>query len=501
LTGFEPCSTSRGAGLEHFAREGFMKRLVTSHLGVDSNPGHVRLALDNKMEVYPIPLGTASQLLLEIARKSPGLLTKVGLYSYLDPRVQSVKYNEITAGDLIKAVEFEGEEWLLYKTFPINVAIIRGTVADEDGNLSLEEEALTQNVLYQAMAARNWGGKVIAQVKRVVPAGSIDPRMVLVPGVMVDAIVIAKEQWQHERFPGEYDPGLDGRKRVPPPPAPLFPFNMEKVIARRTAMELEVGKVVNWGGGIPTRRVAALTLEEDIQDLFFVSREHGTLGGVSYGRDCHINPTSWLNYQDLFNWYTGGGLDIGLLGFGQIDEEGNVNLSRFSREVLRGPGGAADIAYLARKMVFAGSFTEGKLQVDVDTGKNSIAIVNEGRNIKFVKRVYQVTASGRYLKEQGKPVLIVTERAVFRLTRAGLELIEIAPGIDVEKDILAKMEYKPLVASPLRQMDRRIFSEGLVGLRRDMLGHEEKGRQRAVPMMPSDKLPMRSYWTARPPKM
>ncbi|MBI2858613.1 MAG: hypothetical protein HYX90_06000 [Chloroflexi bacterium] len=502
LTCFEPVNSTIGPGLEHLAYEGFVKRLITAILGNEQNEAHVKLALENKVEAYTIPLGVAAQLLVEIARKSPGLLTKVGLYSYLDPRVQDGNYyNDVTPGNLVKLVDFEGEKWLLYKTFPINVAIIRGTTADEDGNLSLEEEGLTQNVLYQAMAARNWGGKVITQVKRVVPKGSIDPRMVTVPGVMVDAIVVAEDQRQHERFPRDYDPGIDGRQRVPPPPCPLYPLTADKMVGRRAALEIEAGKVVNFGGGIPMRRVAPLTLEEDIQDLITVSREHGALGGISYGRDVHVNPTSWLSYADLFNWYTGGALDIGMLGFGQVDEEGNVNLTRFSREVLRGPGGAADLATHARKVIFAATFTTGGLRVEAGKDRMSIAIVNEGKTAKFVKHVYHVTISGRALKEQEKPVLVITERAVFRLTEAGLELIEIAPGVDLDKDVLARMEFRPLIADPLRQMDSRIFGDGLMGLRRDMLGYEEAGRKPPVPMVPVKQLTMRAYWTNRPTRL
>ncbi|MBI2958647.1 MAG: hypothetical protein HYY32_07390 [Chloroflexi bacterium] len=497
LTLFEPCSTVVSVGMEHFAYEGFIRRLITAHLGIDLEPDHCRMVVDNKIEAFAIPLGVANQLLAEIARKSPGLLTKVGLHSYLDPRLQGGKYNDVTKGDLIRVVEFEGEEWLFLKSFPINVAVIRGTTADEDGNLSLEEEPLTLSVLYQAMAASNWGGKVIAQVKRVVPRGSLDPRMVVVPGVMVDAVVVVEDQWQHERFPGEYDPGIDGRARVAPPPAPLYPLDAEKVVARRAAMELAAGQVVNLGAGIPTRRLAVFTLEEDIQDLITVSREHGALGGISYGRDVHVNPTSWLCYQDVFNWYTGGGLDISFSGFGQVNPDGDVNLTRFSKHVLRGPGGAADIIHHAKKVVFTGAFTQGGLRVKIDRDKRCMVIVEEGRNLKFVNRLYHVTMSGKYLGSQHKPVLFVTERAVFQLTQGGLELIEIAPGIDLQKDVLEKMEFRPLISGSLREMDSRVFSDGKMGLRRDMLGCEEPGRKPPVPLVPVEKLPERSYWTSR----
>ncbi|MBI2857718.1 MAG: hypothetical protein HYX90_01460 [Chloroflexi bacterium] len=497
LTLFEPCSTVVSIGMEHFAYEGFIKRLITAHLGIDLEPDHCRLVVDNKVEAYAIPLGVANQLLVEIAKKSPGLLTKVGLNSYLDPRVQGGKYNDVTTGDLIRLVQFEGEEWLLFKTFPINVAIIRGTTADEYGNVSLEEEPLTLSVLYQAMAAKNWGGKVIVQVKKVVPSGSLDPRMVVVPGAMVDAVVVVEDQWQHERFPGEYDPGVDGRKRVAPPPAPLYPLDAEKVVARRAAMEIGMGQVVNFGAGIPTRRLAVFTLEEGMQDLFTVSREHGALGGISYGRDMHVNPTSWLSYQDIFNWYTGGGLNLSFSGFGQVDSQGDVNLTRFSRDVLRGPGGAADIIHHAKKVVFTGTFTQGGLRIKIDQGARRLTILQEGRNLKFVNRLFHLTVSGKHLCGQNKPVLFITERAVFRLTDGGLELIEIAPGIDLERDVLQNMEFKPLVSEHLKQMDPRVFTQEKMGLRRDMLGRDDQAPVPAVPMVPSDKLAERSYWTSR----
>ncbi len=494
LTCFEPCPSGIGPDVEHFAHEGFVKRIIVSILGQNMNPWYCQQVVDGKLEAFVIPLGLADQLPVEIAKKSPGFLTKVGLYSYLDPRVQGGKYN--TTDELIKLVEFEGEEWLLYKSFPVNVAIIRGTTADEDGNLSLEEEPLTQSVLHQAMAAKNWGGKVIAQVKRVVPKDSLDPRMVLVPGVMVDAIVVVEDQWQHERFPGQYDPGLDGRKRVPPPPAPFDALDTHKVIARRAAMELRVGEVANWGGGLPTIRLAPLTLEEDIQDLFVVSREHGTLGGISYGRDIHINPTSWLSYEDLFNWYRGGGLDLGVLGFAEVDEECNMNLTWFGGTDFRGPGGAPDIAHYSKRMVYTGTFTYGGLRIDAGEGKMSIA--NEGRNKKFVKRVRHITISGKYIRDhQQQPMLFVTERAVLQFGKEGFELVEIAPGIDLEKDVLGQMEFKPLVSNSLRTMDERIFKESNMGLRRDMLGYEEKGRKPPVTMVPAKELPAAAYWTAR----
>lgn len=496
LTCFESCST---VTREHFGYEGLMKRLITTYLGNEQTPDICKLVADNKIEAYTIPLGVSNQLMAEIARKSPGLLTKVGLHSYLDPRLQGGKYNNATTGELIKLVKFEGEDWLLYKTFPINIAVIRATTADEDGNLSLEQETLTGSVLYEAMAAKNWGGKVIAQVRRVVPKGSIDPRMVLVPGVMVDAIVVAEDQWQCERLPGQYDAGLDGRERIPPPPGPVHPLSAEKIIARRAALELKAGQVVNFGGGIPTRRLAPVTLEEDIQDLFHVSREHGVLGGISYGRDVHINPTSWLSYQDLFNWYSGGGLDLQLLGFGQLDEEGNVNSSILAEGSFRGPGGAPDLAHNAKSVVFTGTFTQGGLDVTAHGGK--LSIVKEGRRAKLLNKVYHVTMSGRHMREQGKPVLFVTERAVFKLTQSGLELTEIAPGVDLEKDVLGHMEFKPAISNSLRKMDSRIFTDGLMGLRRDILGYEEVGRRPTVPMVPVNELPLRAYWTSYSKKL
>ncbi len=495
LTLFETTPITIGSGFEPFSHEGFLKRLIVSVLSHESDPKRLEMIAGNKVEAYTIPFGISHKLFTEIAKKSPGVLTEVGLHSFVDPRVEGGKCNSISTADMIKVVEFEGKEWLLYKTFPINVAIIRGTTADEDGNISLEQEGLTQAVLYQAMAAKNCGGKVIAQVKRVMPRGSIDPRMVLVPGVLVDAIVVAEEQWQHERFPGQYDPGIDGRVRVSPPPALLQPLDADKVVARRTAMEIKAGQVVTLGGGIPVNRVTHLTLEEDIQDLFVISREHGTLGGFSYGREVHINPTSWFSYEEVFNWYSGGGMDLGLLQFLQVDKEGNVNLSRLGK-VFHGPGGAPATSHFAKKLIYTGTFTQGGLRVNVGGGK--IAITEEGKNRRFVNRLEQVTVDGKFLAKQEKTVLFVTERAVFQLTKDGLELIEIAPGIDLEKDILGQMEYKPLISNSLREMEPRIFRDELMGLRRDMLGYEEKGRKRPVPLLPPEKLPRRPYWTAQP---
>lgn len=465
LTWFDPSPTGPGPGFEHLCHKGMLKRVIESWFTLF--PQLVEMVLKDQIEAYCFPLGSLHLLLREMARQSPGLLTQVGLHTNIDPRIRGGKLNNVTEEDLIRLVEFDGEDWLFYKTFPIDAAIIRGTTADEEGNITVEEEPLTLGILYQAMAAKNSGGKVIAQVKRVAARGSLNPRDVIVPGILVDAIIVDENQAQNESIPERYVAGVAGDIKVPEPEVAVIPMDCHKVIARRAAQELKPDMVINCGGGIPIVSFLPVTLEEGIQELVTVTIEHGSVGGT-FGAVATSGNTKYITtYQPLFDFYHGGGLDCTFLGFGQTDQYGNLNLDKFG-PTIAGAGGSMDIAHVTKKVMFIGTFTQGNLEAGIDDGK--ISILQEGRNKKFLKNVEMITFSGSEMWRKGQEVLYITERGVFRLRENGLELIEIAPGIDLERDVLGQMEFTPAIADDLKQMDPRIFCDREMGLRKDLLG-------------------------------
>ena len=368
-------------------------------------------------------------------------------------------------------MEFRGEEWLFYEAFPINVAFIRGTTADPAGNITMEKEALTLDNLAMAMAARNSGGFVIAQVERIAEAGSLHPRHVQVPAILVDCIVVAQPENHHQTYASPYSPAFSAEVRVPLDSLPPMPLDDRKLIARRCAFELPAGGVVNLGIGMP-EGVAAIANEEQILKYVTLTAEPGVIGGVpasglNFG--AAINPEAIIHQNQQFDFYDGGGLDMACLGLAECDEQGNLNVSRFGPK-LAGAGGFINISQNARKVVFAGTFTAGGLQVAIEDGR--VRIVQEGRARKFVKRVGQVTFSGAYAAEIGQPVYYVTERCVFERTKSGVKLIEVAPGVDVESDILAHMDFTPIV-DIVAEMDPRIFRAETMGLENVLVGRRE----------------------------
>lgn len=465
LTLFEASPTGLGIGFEHLAHEGLLKRIIESWFTPFQEL--VSMIKENKVEGYCLPLGSLHCLTREIAAGRPFYLTKVGLNTAFDPRQTGGKLNSKTTEDLVSIVTIDGEEWMKYKAFPINVAIIRGAVADEEGNISLEGEPLTLGHLYQAMAAKNSGGTVIAQVKHLVARGSLPARRVEVPGFLVDAIVLEPKQAQNEVYPDRYIEGVDGEFKAPHPPVPVLPLDYEKVIARRAAMELRPGQVTNVGGGIPMWVFPQVTLEEDVQDLITFTVEHGAFGGINLGSTIHVNPVFLPNYQEVFDFYLGGGLDVTFLGFSQVDKASNVNSDRLGH-VWAGVGGALDISYNTREVVLCGAMNSGGLEVDIRNGRPNI--IREGKYRKLVDEVEWITLSGTQMKQQGKKVILITERAVFQMQEEGWELIEIAPGIELEKDVLQQMEFQPLIGPELKEMDRRLFLPQEMGLRKDLLG-------------------------------
>jgi propionate CoA-transferase len=366
-------------------------------------------------------------------------------------------------------MEIDGEEYLFYKAFPIHVALIRGTTADPDGNVTMEKEALTLESQAAAMAAKNSGGIVIVQVERVAERNTLNSRNVKIPGVLVDCVVVAeKPEYHMQTFLEQYNPAFSGEIRVPMSAIAPMPMSERKIIARRAALELRANAVVNLGIGMP-EGVAAVAAEEAIIDLMTMTAEPGVVGGIPAGGlnfGAAINTQAIIDQPSQFDFYDGGGLDIAFLGLAQADRAGNLNVSKFGPR-LAGAGGFINISQNAKKVVFVGTFTAGNLEVAVADG--CLRIVEEARGIKFVDEVEHRTFSGSQAARRHKPVLYITERCVFRLTADGLELVEIAPGIDLQRDILDRMEFMPIMRGEPKLMDSRIFTEEPMAIRAEML--------------------------------
>ncbi len=457
---------SKERGLNHLGQEGLLKRVIGGHWGLI--PKVAKLALANRIEGWNLPQGVISQLYRAIAARTPGVITKVGLGTFVDPRREGGRINDISTDDLVEVLQLAGQEWLFYKAFPVNIAFCRGTTADPNGNVTMEREALTLDNLAMAMAAKNSGGLVIVQVERIAEAGSLNPKHVKIPGILVDCVVVATPDLHWQTYGVPYDPAYASEIRVPLGSLLPLPLDERKLIARRCVFELPPGGVVNLGIGMP-EGISSVANEEQVLKYVTLTTEPGAIGGVpqaglNFGAD--VNAEAIIDQNEQFDFYDGGGLDMACLGLAECDEEGNLNVSRFGPK-LAGAGGFINISQNARKIVFAGTFTAGGLKIAVDDGK--LRIVQEGRSRKFVKQVGQVTFSGAYARQAGQPVLYVTERCVFRLTDRGLTLTEVAPGIDIERDILAHMDFRPTVDNP-KLMDARIFRPDVMGLEKEFLG-------------------------------
>lgn len=446
-------------GLNHLGEEGLLRCIVGGHFNLTPRIG--KLVMDNKVAAYNFPQGTISQWFRDIAGQRPGTITKVGLRTFVDPRLEGGKLNAQTTEDLVEVVNMKGEEWLWYKPLSLNVGIIRGTTADQDGNISMEEEIGTGEALSIAEAVHACGGIVIAQVKKVAARGTLDPKDIKIPGVLVDYIVQSDTADHLMTWDHEFNPAFNGDLKVPVDSLPAMELTNRKIIARRCAMELIPDAVVNLGIGMP-EGVSSIAAEEGVEGMVLTT-EAGTIGGVpagggSFGAATNAHAIIDQPYQ--FDFYDGGGVDLAILGLAEADAHGNINVSKFKGRVA-GCGGFINITQNSKKVIYCGTFTAGGLKESVRDGK--LIIDQEGHNHKFLKQVEQITFSGDYANSVGQPVLYVTERAVFKLTPEGMELIEIAPGIDLEKDVLAHMEFTPIMKD-VKLMDSRIFEDKPMGL-------------------------------------
>lgn len=447
-------------GMSPLAMEGLVKRDIGGHFG--QSPRLADMTDRNEVESYNLPMGIMSQLMRAGAAGQPGVLSHVGLGTFLDPRQDGGKMNEKTKEPLIELQKIDGKEYLFYKTVNPDVAFIRGTTADTEGYITMEDEVTFIDNLATAMATHNHGGTVICQVARVVKAGTLHPKQVKIPGYLVDALVVVPDQPQLYNAPvnrfisGDYIQEDDLVESIP--------LTERKVIARRALMEVKPGDVGNLGVGIADG-IGTVAREEGVSDQFTLTIETGPVGGITaqgiyFGAS--VNMKAVLDMPSQFDFYDGGGLDICFLSFAEVDLMGNVNVHKFNGKTM-GVGGFVNISQNAKKSVFLGTLTAGGLKVGITDGQ--VKILQEGRFVKFVNRLQGVTFSGEYAASEGKEVYYITERCVFRLTKAGIELIEIAPGIDLEKDILANMEFSPLIAEDLKQMDPRLFLDSAMGLK------------------------------------
>ncbi|MBI5337238.1 MAG: acyl CoA:acetate/3-ketoacid CoA transferase [Mycolicibacterium rufum] len=442
-----------GSGMDVLAQPGLLRRAVAGHWAM--TPTLSKMAHDGVIEAYNLPQGVLAQLLRESAAKRPGLVTKVGLGTFCDPRHGGGRLNPATTDELVEVIELRGDEFLFYPSPSFDVAFIRGTTADEHGNLTLEYETAKLGVLAAASATRNSGGLVIAQVKRVAAAHTLNPKSVVVPGHLIDVVVVQEDQWQTAVT--QYNPAFSGEVYVPFGLSPPMPLSERKVVARRALDEIEPASVVNLGVGMADG-VATVALEEGRLKEITLTVEQGMIGGVPergviFG--VSWNPEAVIEHASQFDFYDGGGLDVACLGFAEVDKDGNVNSSLVNGRIF-GAGGFINISQAAKKVVFCGTLTAGGLHLDLSEGQPRVA--TEGRHRKFIERVHQITFNAELARQRGQEVIYVTERAVFALGADGPVLVEVAPGWTAEQ-IVALMDFRPKLADDIGVMSPALFTD------------------------------------------
>jgi propionate CoA-transferase len=455
-------------GIDHIAKPGLLARVLAG--SYPSGPSSLpmpdiwKMIVDNQVEAYNIPSGILYDMHRDAAARRPGVLTTVGVGTFVDPDLQGCAMNPAAAEHpVVRKERFDGQDWLYFPAIVPNVAIIRATTADERGNLTYEHEGALLGGLEQALAARNNGGIVIAQVKRLVKEGSLRPHDVHVPGNLVDHIVVDPTQMQTTQT--DYDPAISGEIQQPLATFEFQPWGPEKVIARRASLELAHGSAVNLGFGI-SANVPRILLEEGLHGEVTWVIEQGAVGGMpllGFAFGCASNADAIVPSPQQFTYFQGGGFDLTLLSFMQVDGDGSVNVSKLGAKpyLTAGCGGFVDITAHARRIVFSGFFTAGaKLEV----GDGKLTIVKEGRTRKFVKTAEHITFSGRVGRERGQHVTYVTERCVIELQDDGLVVTEIAPGIDLQRDVLDQAEIPLGVAADLRVMSPALFTDARFGL-------------------------------------
>lgn len=450
----------KNRGINHFAHKGLMRRFLCSNLSLA--PKLYPLIMDNAFPTFMMPQGVLSHMMRAIASHRPGIISQVGMKTFVDPRVDGGRINEAAKESqetIVELTKLRGEEYLFYPAFPLDVALIKGSKADMKGNVSIEKEAIHIEQFEMAAAAKNSGGIVMVQVDEVVERGALHPQMVTVPSSLVDYVIVGSPENTGQHFIGDSRPvpSWCGDEKVSLDRMETMPLNIQKAICRRSIFELSAGDFINLGIGIPMH-VSDVLNEEGLIDKICSSIESGVTGGApaaGLATGAAYNPEAILKQPDIFDFYDGGGIDFAALGAAEIDRRGNVNVSRFAGKVT-GPGGFINITQGAKTVCFLGTFTAGKSDIRIEDGK--LRVLEDGTKIKFKEQVGHITFSGDYSVSKGtQKVFYITERAVFQLTRAGLTLIEIAPGVDLEQDILAKMEFRPVISPDLKEMDPRIF--------------------------------------------